>query len=244
MIAIISSTAKTPSPSFVKSPRNPGEDNMQWLSRNMPPEDGNVVCVLVGGTDPIAFRLRVAQSHVRHDMMPSHWSHVMLLDKVARNLGSTAVHEISLDPPNGFGFPPPDNGVQKGRLNTYRDAKQFPNIAVLKIPVKQKDVREALWRFKKQRAVLDPIDLTVHWLAYLWGVADSPNPLSQRLGVPSAAMLEIVVGSAGYDITPGLESRSSCPEAIWQAAKWWHLYYDEQERKELSGAYHVGNRLE
>jgi hypothetical protein len=244
MIAIISSNAKKPSQSFANSPRQKGEDNLQWLSRNMPPADGNVVCVMVGGIDPLSFRLRVAQSHVRHDLMPSHWSHVMLLDKVAKNVGSTAVHEISLDPPGGFGFPPPTNGVQKGRLNAYSDAKQFPNIAVLKIPVAQKEVVGALSRFEKQRAVLDAVDLTVHWLTYLWGVANSANPLSQRLGIPSAAMLEVVIGAAGYDITPGLESRSSCPEAIWQAAKWWYLYYSEQKRTELSGAYNVGNRME
>jgi hypothetical protein len=244
MIAIISSNAKQPSQAFADSPRQNGEDNLQWLSRNMPPDDGNAVCVMVGGTDPLSFRLRVAQSHVRHDMMPSHWSHVMLLDKVTKGVGSTVVHEISLSPANGFGFPPPTNGVQKGRLKAYRDAVLYPNVAVLKIPVALKGVVEALSRFDVQRAVLDSVELTVHWLAYLWGVANSPNPLFQRLGIPSAAMLEVVVGATGYDITPGLESRSSCPEAIWQAAKWWYLYYGEQNRTELSGAYNVGHRLE
>ena len=31
--------------------------------------------------------------------------------------------------------------------------------------------------------------------------------------------------SSSFDLTPGLESRSSCPEAIWQAATWWHGFY-------------------
>jgi hypothetical protein len=147
---------------------------------------------------------------------------------------------------NNFPHPSPiiQNSLTQGGLNAYRDAESYPNVAVLKIPVAQKEAVEALSRFEKQRAVLDTVDLTVHWLAYLWGVANSPNPLSQRQGVPSAAMLEVVVGAAGYDITPSLESRSSCPEAIWQAAKWWHLYYGDQNRTELSGAYHVGHRLE
>jgi hypothetical protein len=243
MISIICSEAKAPSQSFNEDPRKPGEDNLQWLSRNMPDGD-NAVCVLIGGTDPISFRLRTAQADARHDLMPSHWSHVMLLDKAAQSVGSTVVHEISLDPPQGFGFPPPTNGVQEGKLKTYRDPKEFPNIALLHIPVGRQEVMDALSRFQKQRAVLDPVGLIVQWLAYLWGVTNSPNPLLQRLGIPSAAMLEVVFGAAGYDITPGLESRSSCPEAIWQAAKWWHEYYGEQNRTALGGAYYVGHRLE
>ena len=29
------------------------------------------------------------------------------------------------------------------------------------------------------------------------------------------------------ELTPGLASRSSCPEAIWQAAKWWQEFYEK-----------------
>lgn len=244
MISIISSDAQAPSESFAEVQRKSGEDNLQWLARNITQDGENATCVMVGGVDPMSFRLRTAQSHARHDLMPSHWSHAMLLDRVAKNVGSTVVYEISLDPPRGFGFPPPANGVQKGRLNAYQDVERFPNIALLNIPVARRDVIEGLARFQKQRAVLDPVGLTVQWLSYLWGVSTSPNPLLQRVGIPSAAMLEVVIGAAGFDITPGLESRSSCPEAIWQAAKWWHDYYGEQNRTALSGAYHVGNRLE
>jgi hypothetical protein len=56
-------------------------------------------------------------------------------------------------------------------------------------------------------------------------------------------MLEIVFGAAGFDLTPGLESRASCPEAMWQAAKWWHEYYERENRAGLVGAYHIGQRL-
>ena len=56
-------------------------------------------------------------------------------------------------------------------------------------------------------------------------------------------MLEIVCGVVGYDLTPGLESRASCLEAIWQAAKWWHGYYEEQNRQALVGTFHIGHAL-
>jgi hypothetical protein len=36
---------------------------------------------------------------------------------------------------------------------------------------------------------------------------------------------------AGIDLSPGLPSASSCPEAIWQAARWWYEAYDAVEPK-------------
>jgi hypothetical protein len=242
MINIISSNAASPSKSLSEVSRKGDEDNLQWLGRNMPEGNEQTTLVMVGGKSPASFRLRVAQSHVRNDLVPSHWSHVMMLGKAAKSPASTTVYEISLEAAD-FGFPPPENGVQNGRLNRYRDPKLYPNIAILSVPVAQKEVMEALDRFKMQRAVLDAVDLIIHWLSYVWGVSRSGNPILEGLGIPSAAMLEIVFGAAGYDLTPGLESRSSCPEAIWQAAKWWHQYYEGQNRSPLIGAYHVGHIL-
>ena len=242
MINIISSNATSPSSALSEVPRKDGEDNLQWVMRNLPSEAEQTNLVMVGGKDPVSFQLRVAQSHIRHDLVPSYWSHVMMLGKPSKNPGSTTVYEISLEP-GEFGFPPPENGAQKGKLNQYRDPKMYPNITILAAPVPLKEVMEALDRFKMQRAVLDAVDLIIRWLSYVWGVSRSANPLLEGQGIPSAAMLEIVFGAAGYDLTPGLESRSSCPEAIWQAAKWWHEYYKEQNRLPLTGAYYVGHKL-
>jgi hypothetical protein len=44
-------------------------------------------------------------------------------------------------------------------------------------------------------------------------------------GIPSAAFVEAAHSLAGVELTPGLSSSASCPEAIWQAVKWWHEYY-------------------
>jgi hypothetical protein len=159
------------------------------------------------------------------------------------NIISSQAYEISLEPPQGFAFPPPTNGLQQGRISQYRDAELYPNIALLNTPVPRAQVMEALDSFQRQRAVLEGVELIVRWLTYVWGVARASNPLLDGYGIPSAAMLEIAFGVAGYDLTPGLESRSSCPEAIWQAVKWWHEYYAQQKRPALSGAYYVGHIL-
>lgn len=243
MLHILSSNAAAPSKGLNELARKEGEDNIAWLARNLLEDDGTSI-VMVGGRSPISFRLRVAQSHIRNDLLPSYWSHVMLLGKAAKNLASTPISEISLEPPDCFGFVPPTNGVRKGKLGQYRDPSEYPNIAILKVPVNLNEVTDALKRFQMQRAVLDAVDLIVRWLAYVWGVSRTGNPLLENHGIPSAAMLEVVFGAVGYDLTPGLESRSSCPEAIWQAAKWWHKYYEKQNRECLTGAYSVGHKLD
>lgn len=243
MINILSSDATSKSDSFQPAEREDGQGNIEWLKKYLPPGTDQAVMVMVGGRSPIDFRLRVAQAQVRTDLAPSKWSHVMLLTNPSQR-ESSSVYEISLEPPGGFKFPTPENGIQEGKLSTYDDPKDYPNIAVLNVPASQTDVITSLDRFKKQRAVLDGVDLIVRWLAYVWGVGRSGNPLLDGFGIPSAAMLEIVVGAAGFDLTPGLESRSSCPEAISQAAKYWHEYYEDQKKTALSGFYDDRHSIE
>jgi hypothetical protein len=242
MISILSSNAASASDLFNDAPRAEDEDNVEWLSRNLP--SGEVThLAMVGGKDRMDFRLRIAQSHLRHDLAPSHWSHAFLVGKMAKNVGSTRVHEISLEPAGGFRFPPPSNAVQQGKLDRYRDPDEYPNVAILGVPVPLKEAMKALERFQTQRSVLDAVELTLRWLAFGWGASRIGNPLLEGHGIPSAAMLEVVFGAAGFDLTPGLESRSSCPEAIWQAAKWWHEYYERDKRVALTGAYSVTHKI-
>jgi hypothetical protein len=103
--------------------------------------------------------------------------------------------------------------------------------------------RCVLNRYREQRSVLDATQLVLEWLGFLWGVGRVGNPLLEGHGIPSSAMIEIVLAAAGYDITPGLESRASCPEAVWQAAKWWHRYYQDQNREPVEAAFLVEHKI-
>jgi hypothetical protein len=239
MVNIFTSSVKEPNPYFSEQPRQEGEDNLRWLTRVMQPDDkGYADILLLGGSTLSAFRLRGAQAHLRHDLTPSSWSHVVLLGNPKKSLAATVLHEISLEPAGGFGFPVPGNALQRTKLGDYGDEKLYPNIAHIRVPVDRKKVTQSLVRYQGQRAVLDGPQLLLLWLGYLWGVGRTTNPLTEGQGMPSAAMIEVVVGASGFDLTPGLESRSSCPEAIWQAAKWWHEYYEKDKGKEcLSGSY-------
>jgi hypothetical protein len=270
MLRILSSNASEPSREFVESKREEGEDNLQWIRRNLgsggeglrrkgtSKEEGRshrfepTLLLLLGGRGHNAFRVRVAQAHLRHDFTPSHWSHVALLGPVSRKPGETPLYEISLEPPRGFGLPTATNALQIGRLAAYADPARYPNIALLRLPVDaaewqretSKEEMSVIERYQKQRSVLDGTDLLLHWLSFLWGVGRTGNPLLEGNGVPSAAMVEVVLSAMRYDITPGLESRVSCPEAIWQAAKWWHPYYTAQLTEALEGAFCVEHKLE
>lgn len=217
---IQASAATLPNPNFLERPRTSGEDNVQWLAAGAPKEGTSIV--LLGGVDNYAFRLRVAQSHIRDTFTPSHWSHALLTFGIdAVDPAATRVYEIALDPPRGFGFAASTNALQEGSLGPYASPSQFPNVAIVNLPIGRGDVEPVLYKFTQQRAVLDAIDLVLRWLAFTWGAGGAANPLLDGYGLPSAAMLEIVCNASGYDITPNTPSRASSPEAIWQATKWW-----------------------
>lgn len=238
------STSKKPNPKVVKAPRTPREDNLKWFDRHWGPDDGRTRLVLVGGTGPIDFRVRAAQAFVRHDFTPSHWSHVALAGPRGRSAKETRLVEISLAPAGGFGHPPQTNALQKGKLGRYADPGLFPNVAVFTVSVPWADVEAYLPRLEKQRSTLDLVELTLSWLAHAWGVGPAGNPLQQEQGVPAAAAAEALLNACGFDLSPGLTSRASSPEAIWQGSRWWWQYPGrETEPRDVKGSFFVAHVL-
>lgn len=230
MLEIVQSRADLPNPAFQEEPRQDGEDNVAWLKRvRRGKKKHEALLVLFGGVDQTAFRLRVAQSYARHDLTPSHWSDIAWINNPSSLSARSTIVQMSLAPVAGFGFPPVDNGVQNSTLSPYQDPAAYPNVALLRVPVANDKVKAVLERFPAQRHVINGPEHLVAWLAYLWGVDQAGNPLRREVGVPSAILLEYAFAAAGFDLSPGLASRSSCPEAIWQSANWWHHFYDEVE---------------
>lgn len=253
-VRVLRSRATKANPSVVERVRQSGEDNLAWIGRVVKEkllETGPKwsLLLLVGGNDPLSFRLRVSQSHVRHDVSPSAWSHVAFVPRLAATLAESPVREISLAPAEHgfgrFGFAPPNNGLQENHLGAYADAGRFPNIAILSAPLAAKDVGDALNDLAWQRSIVDAPQLILRWLSYCWGVGMPASPLTESYGIPGAAILEAAFAAKGLDLTPGLESRSSCPEAIWQAAAWWYEFYEQTaERKAaIKGAYSAKHDL-
>jgi hypothetical protein len=116
MLNIMSSKTLAPSRAFEEARREGRESNLDWLARNIGDTDeAGVGLLLVGGRDLSSFRLRVAQSHLRHDMTPSHWSHVALLGARDDDIGKTRLREI-------YSALPYTSGAYSG------DVKRYPRL--------------------------------------------------------------------------------------------------------------------
>jgi hypothetical protein len=235
-------------PGLIKEARSAGEDNLGWLKRVARPSARNKKrswVLLIGGADPLSVRLRMAQSHMRADLTPSAWSDVVLVGDLARDIGQTSTYGVSLAPTTWYppsGFAPLSNAVQQDTLQSLADTRRNPNIALLALPVPTAGFLDAVHRLEHERLGLDLSALLLRWLQFGWAAGNPGNPLHEGFGFASAALLESVYAYNDFDLTPGIESRASCPEAIWQSASWWHDYYASQ-KCEVTGAYCQGHQL-
>jgi len=226
MLDTIRSGSSSWNPHFQELPRA-GRSNLDWLTEGIARRpEGKSTIVLVGGKSTTDLRLRIAQADAREDLLPSDWSHTFaLVDETADR--DTRLVEVSLDETSPLGFPPKNNAVVEGALAQYADASRHPNLALLFIPVSAEGLLKAIERFKGLRSQMDAVELKARWLPYVWGVGVGANPLHEGFGLPSAALVEAIAAANDFELTPGLASRSSCPEAIWQAARWWHEYHQQ-----------------
>jgi hypothetical protein len=230
--------------------RKRDEGNKAWLERAMKtesPESGSIV--LLGGANLTHFRLRTAQSQVRRDLLPSFWSHIAIVHPDSMS----TLYESSLEPPDGNFGVPRWHGIQTGTIATYDDPNRFPNIALVQWKLKTGALGEnetlgtalntAINRLYSDRGTVDISSALWSWLGYVWGIADQTNPLLRGIGLPCAILVETVFSILGIELTPGLASQSTCPEAIWQAAKWWGDFYDSEAtltEGRPKGVFHIG----
>lgn len=177
--------------------------------------------LLLGGSSLVDFRTRVAQSHLRHDLAPSYWSIAAILE------GGRRIWTVPLDSFADTSSIPAANGVRLRSVRDYDDPEVYPNIAILDFGAVTRKVGTSATEVSYQRAAVDIVSMIVPWLAFLWGTEAAANPLLQSVGLPSAAFVEAVYGMLRLELTPNLSTQSSCPEAIWQSAKWWHSFYEE-----------------
>ena len=114
----------------------------------------------------------------------------------------------------------------------YGDPTLYPNIAILQFTDDHAAIKDHVARIGQERNIVDLLAQIVAWLGYCWAVGGSSNPLMQGHGIPSATLVERAHGLAGIDLSPGLPSASSCPEAIWQAARWWYEAYEQSSHSQ------------
>jgi len=230
MIANSSSPDSANNQKLKRQQAKKNETNRQWLSRIL--KLGNFDSsglLLIGGNSVADFRIRVAQSHLRHDLTPSYWSIVGIL------IDGDKFYSVPLDWGNDLSEVPHRNAIELCSMKDFDDPIHYPNIALIRFATNVKPIADYSERLKMQRNIVDLPALVIAWLEFVWAVGDKGNPLVDGKGLPSAVFAETVYGIAGIELTPGLATPSSCPEAIWQAAKWWSAFYSEMSRIE-SGA--------
>jgi hypothetical protein len=191
-----------------------GEGNAAWFGRSAIRQG----IVLLGGTSLVDFRLRVAQSALRSDLTPSYWSLCGLIGENGR------LRTVSLEPAD-ISAVPRTNAVRTFSIDDFDDPLDWPNIAVLRFAENLEVVERHADLVAERRTIIDLPRLLLAWLAYAWATDDAANPLADGRGMPGAAFVETAYALAGIELTPSLSSAASCPEAIWQAVKWWHEYY-------------------
>lgn len=201
------------------------ESNSKWLHRIIKDNKlNNGGVLLLGGNSVADFRIRFAQSHLRHDLTPSYWS------LAGVHVDENTFYSAPLDWRGELSEMPHSNGIQLCRMENYDDPSKFPNIAFIQFTNTTDDIIKYAERLKFQRSVIDLPALAIAWLEYVWVVGDKGNPLVSGKGLPSSVFAETVYGIAGIELTPGLATASTCPEAIWQAAKWWSGFYEEMSK--------------
>lgn len=240
MIIMRLSDAESQNKNIGEVRRKKNENNQELVKRHAGSKDLKGHVLLLGGCSNADFRIRVAQSDVRRDLLPSFWSHSAII--AGKNKDDWRLNEISLEPLNGFGNVPYSNGIQEAMLSYYKDHNIYPNIAVIDFKLKYDDIKGAIKKFYSQRSLIDSASLIIEWLGYIWGAGDKGNPLINGTGLPSSSFVEGVFSLANKDLGPGSSSRVSCPEVIWQSAKWWHEFYKLADDDESipSGFYCIG----
>lgn len=210
---------------FKKAPAKKGEGNRAWLKRIIAENQFDASgLLLLGGASVADFHIRVSQSSLRHDLSPSHWSLVGVTS------GLDTFYSVPLQWTGDLSEMPHHNAIQKCKMADYDDPDWFPNIAYVQFTRDMDRILEYAEKLKLQRSMIDLPELVIRWLEYVWAVGQSGNPLANSKGLPSAVFAETIFGIAGIELTPGLATASSCPEAIWQAAKWWKAFYDESSK--------------
>src|SRR4029079_637819 len=129
-----------------------GQGNARCLSRQA--TSGSVI--LVGGASLSDFRLRVAQSHLRTDMLPSFWS--------AAGLSTGArVLMVPLLPTGDPSSVPATNAVAELPFSEFDDEAQYPNIAAIQFTDRSEAIVANVRRLMSQRHAIDIPSLVLSW---------------------------------------------------------------------------------
>ncbi len=178
---------------------------------------------LVGACDPASAAVRRAQSVLRFDRRPSHFSHAFLFTGEEDRILECRL--VEADPSR-----PEFNGVCLSRAARYADPAHHPNLALIsfRFLVEPERRQAVLDRARTPDAARDRYDfhaLAGAWQAFLFDPEGEPNPLTRDVPHPGAAYLRWALEAAGLESAPGAVHQNDAPEHLWAAALRWSKAY-------------------
>jgi len=167
-------------------------------------------CVgLFGGSSSVDRAIRVGQRKLDDEAKPSLWSHVVVFEG-DRIDGEQWLLESDFE----MGKGQLRNGVQENRIEKYADEKEWPNLAVLDLGLKDREVT---------RIVVAGLDLVAKRTKYdLHGILQTYWAMMRKTmdkgrdkdSTFCSAFVRAVFQHAGIDLVPGVAVQHTLPEHV------------------------------
>ncbi len=167
-------------------------------------------CVgLFGGSSAVDRAIRVGQKELDDEARPSLWSHVAVFEG-ERVDGRQWLLESDFE----MGKGQLRNGVQENRIDKYGNEKEWPNLAVLDLGLKEKET---------QRIIVAGLDLVAKRTKYdLHGILQTYWAMMRKTmdkgrekdSTFCSAFVRAVFQHAGIDLVPGIAVQHTLPEHV------------------------------
>ncbi len=182
-----------------------GLSNLQFLERYAKPG-----CVgLFGGSSSIDRAIRVGQRGMDDEAKPSLWSHVAVFQG-ERLDGRPWLIESDFEVGRGQ----LRNGVQENRIEKYASEDEWPNLGVLDLGLKEKDVRRVLVAGLDLVAKRTPYDLHGILQTYWAMMRKTMDRGREKDSTFCSAFVRAVFRHAGIDLAPGVAIQHTLPEHV------------------------------
>jgi len=181
--------------------------------------------LLLGGVDHPSWTVRQQQALLRLDRRPSDYSHAVLV--CAWNVEAPAKSwALEIDPVRIAASEqrPEHAGVTEVRLAAFTKAKDYPNLAVIHVPLSgagATKVIDAACQPLRDSARFPLLRWLAAWRAFVTAPEISAHPLLNRTPHPGAAFVAMAYEAAEITLAPAATDMQHCPESLWANAKYW-----------------------
>lgn len=182
-----------------------GMSNLEFLKKY-----AKAGCVgLFGGSSGVDKAIRTGQREMDDEAKPSLWSHAAVFEG-ERIDGALWLLESDFE----MGKGQLRNGVQENRIDKYADEKEWPNLGVLDLDLKDREV---------QRIVVAGLDLVAKRTKYdLQGILQTYWAMMRKTmdkgrdkdAAFCSAFVRAVYKHAGIDLVPGVAVQHTLPEHV------------------------------